>query len=378
MTTEFQTSTGTPRTWKLAAVTKREPIVMGGIGSSYVHPNTATCERCAQSIRWVAEVRSSDGETLQVGVDCAATLQGGPSLRALRAAQRTWERAQHRAAHKAEWDAKKAEHEAVRAALAQENADKHGQLLGDLAEIAASDKCSKWEKDFASFLRSQMVRGNTGGDLSIRQQEIVGRCLRTARAPESTYVGTVGQRMSLEATFEREIYCGPGFRGGSVYRLIFRTDEGQILVWKTGLGNWTDVLPLRENPAGTRVKLTLTVDGHTTYAGVKQTGIARAKVEGMGSGYFYAVSDDPDSFAGDRSELLNPIWAQSQEAAEEKAAGLEVVGPFKTYHDATDSQRGSEQWNRTADAAVAAHQAARFLSSAATATQAASGDDIEF
>lgn len=377
MTTEFETSEGTPRTWKLVKLTKREPIVMGGVGCSYVHPNTATCERCAQSIRWVAEVKSSDGEVLHVGVDCAATLQGGPALRELRAAQRAWDRAQYRATHQAEWAAKKAERAAVEAALAQENAATYGQVIADLAEVAASQKCSKWERDFASFLHGQVVRGLTSGDLDLRQKEILGGCTRKARAPESTHVGSIGQRLTLEATFERAIFVGAG-RFGSTYRLVLRTDEGQVLTWKTGLGTWADVLPPRENPSGTRVKVTFTVLEHSNYEGTKQTEMTRAKVEGIGCGYFYAVSDDPASFDGERSELLRPFWASSQEAAEEKACGLEVSGPFKAYHEATDGQNSSEQWTRTAEAAAHARSAKQEASRAAKYAQAASGDDIEF
>lgn len=94
----------------------------------------------------------------------------------------------------------------------------------------------------------------------------------------SDHVGTVGEKIAAEAVYEfsahYEVKSFSGFGTETRYIHKFRTDDGNVLVWKTGRGIGDKV-----NGNGVRVRITGTVKEHSEYDGEKQTALLRCKVE---------------------------------------------------------------------------------------------------
>ena len=90
-----------------------------------------------------------------------------------------------------------------------------------------------------------------------------------ALKPVSQYVGSVGERLTLKATYTHRAFYESYF--GMTYIHNFVTDEGELLVWKTSIGNigFAD---------GERVEITATVKEHSEYKGKKQTTLTRCKI----------------------------------------------------------------------------------------------------
>ena len=96
-----------------------------------------------------------------------------------------------------------------------------------------------------------------------------------AERARSQYVGTVGERMTVEVEYlGSPYYKRRDFYGNeeTCYIHSFRDAAGNKLVWRTGKG-----LQLDE---GQHITLTGTVKDHTEYKGEKQTMLLRCKVKG--------------------------------------------------------------------------------------------------
>lgn len=97
-----------------------------------------------------------------------------------------------------------------------------------------------------------------------------------ALKPESQWLGTVGEKLTVEATYTHSAW----FEHKSpythctetVYIHHFETSKGEILVWKTGAGINLD--------KGQKAKITGTVKAHDEYKGEKQTVLQRCKIQG--------------------------------------------------------------------------------------------------
>lgn len=101
---------------------------------------------------------------------------------------------------------------------------------------------------------------------------------RRAGAPKSTHVGQPGDRLTMAATLERRISL-PDRGFGESTILVFRTDEGPVLSWKTSSGyralrHPTEGRPLELND---RVTVTATVKAHAEFKGEAETRVLRAK-----------------------------------------------------------------------------------------------------
>lgn len=346
---EFRTQDGTLRTWKLLHVEQRQPIALGG---GQFHPNTTSCDRCGQCIRWVATMQGSDGAVLRTGMDCAESLAGGPSEMELRRAQRTFQLAQYRKIREAELAEAKAAREATFRVIAEENARAYGQVMAELAEVAASEKCSSWERDFAGRLLSTIREGRASGDLDMRDRASLRRALRTCRLPSAGHYGKVGDRVkNAEAILDRCVFMGH-FDYGSRWALTFRLDSGEVLVWKTGTGSWCDELAGNKDEIdGTRVRLSFTIKQHSTFRGMQQTEISNAKVEGVGCGFFYANFDAETLRAPDfDTNLLQITWARNLEEVEARLpAGARIHGPFRDTTELYSAQREDAENNAMID-----------------------------
>ena len=92
--------------------------------------------------------------------------------------------------------------------------------------------------------------------------------------PVSEYVGTVGDKLDIEVTFDRVFsYERPSFRGFgiewvSIYKFV--DDSGNILIWNT------TAYPQVEE--GKRYRLTGTISEHKEYREDKQTVLKRCKI----------------------------------------------------------------------------------------------------
>lgn len=97
-----------------------------------------------------------------------------------------------------------------------------------------------------------------------------------ALKPVSEWLGNVGEKICCKAVYESSAwYETKSFRGFGtdiVHVHTYRTQTGNILVWKTSVGN-----PGAEE--GELVELTGTVKDHSEYKGEKQTVLTRCKIK---------------------------------------------------------------------------------------------------
>lgn len=91
-----------------------------------------------------------------------------------------------------------------------------------------------------------------------------------AMKPVSEYVGQVGEKITIKATYDYVAWFDGYY--GKTYIHNFKTDSGDVLVWKTSKGNIGF-----EN--GEQVEITATVSGHNEYKGEKQTTLTRCKFQ---------------------------------------------------------------------------------------------------
>lgn len=95
---------------------------------------------------------------------------------------------------------------------------------------------------------------------------------------KSNYVGTVGEKMTITATyegspyFERRSFAGYGTERCYIHR--FRDSDGNLIIWKSCCG-----FPILGCQEGETVVVAGTVKEHSEYKGEKQTFLLRAKVK---------------------------------------------------------------------------------------------------
>lgn len=94
-----------------------------------------------------------------------------------------------------------------------------------------------------------------------------------ALEPVSEWVGTVGEKLTVTATFKYTASYDTKF--GTTYVHRFVTAKGEILVWKTG----TYSFHCEEDE---QVEITATVKDHSEYKGKKQTDLIRCKITKLG------------------------------------------------------------------------------------------------
>lgn len=100
-----------------------------------------------------------------------------------------------------------------------------------------------------------------------------------ARKAISQHVGEIGEKLEIEATYQRsgqwEQKAFNGYGTDYMYAHIFRDAAGNVITWKT-----QKALP-QEIEEGDRVSLRGTVKSHTEYRDEKQTALIRCKVVGL-------------------------------------------------------------------------------------------------
>ena len=139
-------------------------------------------------------------------------------------------------------------------------------------KLTASQICNQNENGVFVSWRNQELSQL----ISEAQEAIKGK------EPESNYVGAVGDRIDITATFKREISYTVqlDWRTQTKWIYIFVDDSGNQLVWNTTACLWDEdakghCIPMA---TGTRVILRGTIKAHKEYKGIKQTELQRCKV----------------------------------------------------------------------------------------------------
>ena len=245
------------------------------------------CERCGQGIKYVVTIESADGRRMEVGQDCAVTMEGGPELAAIRAAERAYEHELYLQSdeYKAR-QARDAERQATRAARVAAAPQDHALAIYGLQAIAGNPHARRYAREYAATTLQHILAGDVFAEhdgrapFSGEQAELLADAVVSCWLPAPKHLAApVGTRVrGVLATYVR----AHSFDGhyGRTYIETFVADDGAVLVWM-GSGWWpTDA---RGQPTrrcmGTRVRLTGTVKAHDAYEGMPQTMVSRCKVE---------------------------------------------------------------------------------------------------
>ncbi len=236
----------------------------------------SACDRCGQSIRWVVTVKSTAGDTLNVGTDCAVTLEGGPELAEIRAAERKYKHDLYLASpeYKERVRAQQTREEA-RAARAATAETRHSLFLAYLRAIVASPNVAKFQKGYAENLLDRLVQGQDvePGEFDDDTLEALNLGASLACLPTvSEYAAPVGEKIDRDVLVEAMIPIETAY--GRSYVQKFRSREGEVIIWFSKatfegvkVGKW--------------VHLRGSVKGHDVRDGVKQTKVLRCKLTSL-------------------------------------------------------------------------------------------------
>jgi hypothetical protein len=275
--------------WRVIAF--RESVYQAAPGEPY--RAGSSCDKCGAAIRYVVTVRNDSGEVLNVGRDCAVTLEGGPELAEIRTAERAEEDRLYRESPEGRRSAaERAAREAARAARVATAEVDHALALHGLRTIEQSPTATPWERSIAFGALGKILDGSpdAGAPFDDKLAGWLGaawvRC-QLQLIPACHYPAAVKVRVKgIEATYVR----GGAFEGayGRTYVETFVTAKGEVLVWK-GAGAWLETTEaerarmdepssVRRPNVGERFVLTATIKAHGDYQGKPQTTITRAKV----------------------------------------------------------------------------------------------------
>ena len=156
-----------------------------------------------------------------------------------------------------------------------------GKWIERTPEYQAKLDAKRAEKRAKAEEERQAREAERAAERAAREAERAAREAEiAARKARSQYVGTEGQRLTIEATvekvigFERKSYGGFGTESATVYKL--RDREGNALVWITS--GTLNTIRGHEAEEGEQVTITATVKKHSEYDGERQTELSRVKV----------------------------------------------------------------------------------------------------
>jgi predicted GNAT family acetyltransferase len=246
-----------------------------------------SCDYCGQAIMYVARVRDSQGKEFNVGLDCA---------------ERTGDTKLSEAARRAENKLRREMDKARADALRQDRIDTLQERLGDtLRRLDVQAERRTWGRSIAADMATRLRTGRAD-DLTPKQYDLLDRIEQEAEEPEpepepdvqvdpdpvdSEHVGKVGDRMKLTLIMGKQVDFLTKFGWRRVIKM--RDDAGNQFTWFT---NTSVRLPggkqLTSGPdhdwrhyliEGERFEASGTVKAHSEYEGVKQTELARVKVD---------------------------------------------------------------------------------------------------
>jgi hypothetical protein len=273
-------TTATVTTWRVVGY--REAAYQACPGGP-VQPG-GCCENCGQGIRYVVTVQDdATGRRMDVGRDCAVTLEGGPDLAAIRRAEREWEHAQYLASP--EYAERKVRAEALEAMRNEARSAapvRYALELAVLADIRASVWVTDNGKATAQQVTEAILDGRSGGADSWdddRREHLANDAFRAYLPAPKHHEAAVGVRVRcVICTLVRTGSFQTEF--GTTFVETFVCADGSTLVWK-GKGAFVPnegYSGTRPVAIGERVLLTGTVKGHGEYRGMPQTNVTRCKV----------------------------------------------------------------------------------------------------
>lgn len=233
----------------------------------------ASCEKCGQSIRYVVTVQSTNGYVMNVGQDCAVTLEGGPALREIRNAERAWKAAEDERLHGAERRRHAADLKTRLALAAAQNEIDLAWTLAGLRLIVSSPACSDWQKSKAEWHLRGFEKGNFTNDLDVEERLQLFPAICAALAPVSKHIGQPGVKLVLSAVLEAIIPVGLDSPYGPKYLHKFRTSHGECLTWFA-----SGSAGARSGDVGKTMTVKGTVKELSDYQGVPQTVLTRCKL----------------------------------------------------------------------------------------------------
>jgi hypothetical protein len=259
--------------WKVIGWREVTHVVAAGTPDAHVVPG-ATCDRCSAAIRYVVTVKSTVGEVLQVGQDCAVTLEGGPELAEIRSAERAYEREQYLASpeYKAEQARIRSEKDA-KAARAAKLVVSEVLTLEGLKAIVESGNTSDFEKNRSKAAEHKIRSGAYDAGVDQWDPEFRGTlaiAVRKAYLGASRTVGQVGEKIVFSGVLEALIPVDTQY--GTSYVQKFRDDTGAVFVWFSAAAG-----KLGRKDLGRCVTLKGTIKAHKDYQGEVQTVVTRCK-----------------------------------------------------------------------------------------------------
>jgi hypothetical protein len=240
-----------------------------------------TCDKCSRCIRYVVTLKSTDGQVMDVGTDCAVTLEGGPELAAIRRAEREYE---HECWLKSPEYARQQSEAAAREARRLERAaraeEEHAEQLKTIRSVLASANTSTYEKTVAEAAERQIVRGH--GYTTFREEmgaeDFVTFQVAVFKAgvPASTYAGKPGDKVSFRGQLVAMIAVDTAYGLNIVNKFV--STDGQAFVWFSKAGSHS------KKDLGKLFDVKGTVKAHKEYNGAKETTLLRCKLTKVEAG----------------------------------------------------------------------------------------------
>ena len=152
----------------------------------------------------------------------------------------------------------------------------YGKWIERTPEYEAKLEARRQKKEAERRAKLEAERKERKAEQEAARAELEARkAEEEARKAVSQYMGQVGEKLNIKATFEhmawfeRRSFAGYGME--TVYIYNFRDADGNLLIWKTTGG--------QKLQDGEIVNLTGTVKEHTEYRGEKQTILTRCRIK---------------------------------------------------------------------------------------------------
>ena len=147
-------------------------------------------------------------------------------------------------------------------------------------EARSKAKREKWEAEHAEQIRKQEE-----AEAKRKAEEAEREAKIKAEKAISQYIGTVGDKLNMEVTYDHSAYFKvrsfTGYGEDTIYVHTFKDVNGNKLVWKTSkcLGTWLENGEWNSYEEGQAVVLKGTIKEHNEYKDEKQTILTRCKVQ---------------------------------------------------------------------------------------------------
>lgn len=154
--------------------------------------------------------------------------------------------------------------------IEKEYTEAHAQKLAD-------QRAKRQAKKDAELAEAIAQRKAEEEERARKQAEREARWAEERAASE--YVGSVGDKITVEVTFSREVSFDTQF--GKQYIYFFKDEAGNTLAWKTSAMLWIDDLDENGNNIfirkGDKIRFTASIKEHNEYKGEKQTMLQRVR-----------------------------------------------------------------------------------------------------